>query len=100
MPVGAQAFAVQLQLHDDSMTPPLCKIRFQPNDILIIDPSKKFKSGDFVLAFTPTVVLRKYVNENGGGAYLAALNSKHVSIPYGKENTIIGVVVERITLFP
>jgi SOS-response transcriptional repressor LexA len=94
--VTDQAFAIQLDLPDDSMLSANCKVCFEHNATVFVDPGKAPKNDSFILVKTPELILRKYINSNGNGAYLAALNNKYESILFNKnKHQIIGVLVAK-----
>lgn len=97
--VSKKAFAVQLQMRNDSMVSAENTFSFYPNDILILDPACGVKSGDFVLVSTPQLILRKFVGYSESDGYLQALNSRYPSIRCDQKSIIRAVVVQRITLF-
>lgn len=82
-------FAVRIS--GESMLP-----QFQANTILIISPSKKAKSRDFVIAHVNKnneVLFRQYIVENRY-KFLQAINSMFPTIEMEDSDKILGVVIQ------
>ena len=79
-----------LQVTDDSM-----EGEFPKDCIVIIDPTKNCKDGDFVFAeYDGVRWFRKY-EERKGGKYLIALNDLYPEIKLDNSFDIIGVIVQK-----
>ena len=72
---------------------------FHEGDIIIVDPDKDAKHGDFVIAVLPRakeVTFKQYV-QDGGIHYLKPLNPQYPITQIDKGTHICGIVVGRLT---
>lgn len=86
--VGARCFALRVQ--GPSMEP-----EFRNGSIIIVDPERSAKSGDFVIAKLPEAdeVTFKELHVDGGRRMLRPLNAQFAAFALPADAVIIGVVV-------
>lgn len=84
-----------LDVKGDSMTSPSGLSIYEGMQVLV-SPQERLSSGKFVVARingSNEATLKKYV-EDGGSAYLMPLNPQYPTLPFTKDCSIEGVVVE------
>lgn len=86
-----------LRIKGDAMVAPVGSSKsFHEGDIIIVDPNKEAKHGDFVIALLPRskeATFKQYVND-GGVDYLKPLNTQYPIARVDKGTHIWGVVVK------
>lgn len=85
-----------LRVKGDSMVAMSGKKSFNEGDIIIVDPDKTAKHGDFIIAVLPRakeVTFKQYVID-GGIEYLKPLNTQYPLVQISKGTSICGVVIE------
>ena len=81
-----------LRVHGDSMEP-----EFTEGDIIVVDPERIARPGDFVLARKGhNEVVFKQLKKYGDKLYLRPLNPCYPEIEMTEEHEIIGVVCQKI----
>ena len=84
-----------LRVQGDAMVGTKGNKSFHEGDIIVVDPDKTAKQGDFVVAILPKAkeaTFKQYVIE-GGITYLKPLNQQYPMVAIDKKTVICGVVV-------
>ena len=96
LPMLTSHRAYAMRVWDDSMAP-----KFQPGDIIVVDPEVSPTSSDFVLARqsdnSQTLVFRKLIDNNG--RRLEPINSGYSTHRLSNEDKIVGKVIYRGEVF-
>ena len=92
IPMLASERAFAIRLVDDSMSP-----KFQPGDIIVIEPESSPQVSDFVLAYISGVWLFRQLSDDG--LQLLALNSLYAPVKLTGQNNIVGKIIYRGEIF-